>query len=282
MQKYNIENYVFINQEEAKAAQSEIKARDYLKEQLANKSTRALVAAYGQIIDQDIFKTVVGYAFLSELRELIAEGGGDISAVAAIPDSVRAIDDSEIIKEEEEKAAALKKQEEEEAAQKIPDDKETGQKKRRGKKSSKNKKPSKSKKVSGNKNEKLEPGDAADLVRKYRNRSRVLLVLCIALALMVAAMFVITVTSKSPTVLNYKDKIENEYATWAEELDKKEKELDKRERALDKRELLDAIQDGAGAMDTETDSGTGTETDSEINTDTQTGSAADAGPEVIQ
>ena len=84
--------------------------------------------------------------------------------------------------------------------------------------------------------------------------------------------------------------IENEYATWAEELDKKEKELDKRERALDKRELLDAIQDGAGAMDTETDSGTGaetdsgtgTETDSEINTDTQTGSAADAGPEVIQ
>ena len=49
-------------------------------------------------------------------------------------------------------------------------------------------------------------------------------------------MFYVSTTINSPTILNYKESITDEYASWKEQLDAREKELDKREAELNKRE----------------------------------------------
>lgn len=56
----------------------------------------------------------------------------------------------------------------------------------------------------------------------------------VVLALMVAAMFVISLTSSSPTVLDYERKIQDKYAGWAEELSQREAQVAEKERELEK------------------------------------------------
>lgn len=54
----------------------------------------------------------------------------------------------------------------------------------------------------------------------------------IVLLLMVAAMFVITLSSRHPTILDYKEKLLDEYASWEQELDQRERTLQQKEREL--------------------------------------------------
>lgn len=52
------------------------------------------------------------------------------------------------------------------------------------------------------------------------------------MAIVIVFMIIISSLSSSPTILNYKQKIENEYADWEQKLSDKEKELNQRERQL--------------------------------------------------
>ena len=45
------------------------------------------------------------------------------------------------------------------------------------------------------------------------------------LAFMVIGMFVISLNSRNPNILNYRKNIENEYAAWEQELTNREKEI---------------------------------------------------------
>lgn len=54
----------------------------------------------------------------------------------------------------------------------------------------------------------------------------------IVLVLLVGAMFLITLYSDNPNILNYKTQIVNEYASWEQELREKESELREWEREL--------------------------------------------------
>ena len=58
---------------------------------------------------------------------------------------------------------------------------------------------------------------------------RAVAIVCI---IMVIAMFAITLTSKSPTVINYETKILDKYASWEEELNEREKAVSQRESEL--------------------------------------------------
>ena len=60
-----------------------------------------------------------------------------------------------------------------------------------------------------------------------------LLTLSVALTVIVLAMFGITLTSNSPNILNYENKLINKYENWEQRLLEKEKELDAREDALE-------------------------------------------------
>jgi predicted PurR-regulated permease PerM len=70
------------------------------------------------------------------------------------------------------------------------------------------------------------------IVKKYKERFYMLLVAVLILLGAVVFMFVITITSDSPTILNYKTKLENEYASWDEDLQKREDEVKHKEEEL--------------------------------------------------
>lgn len=75
-----------------------------------------------------------------------------------------------------------------------------------------------------------------ELYKKKSEHFRTSLILNIILAVMIAAMFIISATSNNPTILNYKEKIENQYAQWDTQLKDKEKELREREKAVELKE----------------------------------------------
>lgn len=60
----------------------------------------------------------------------------------------------------------------------------------------------------------------------YKKRYQTLLGICVLLVIMVVSMFAITLTSDSPTILDYEKKIVNRYEAWEQELDAREQELD--------------------------------------------------------
>lgn len=53
------------------------------------------------------------------------------------------------------------------------------------------------------------------------------------LILLIAGMLAISMASGSPTILNYRKQIEDEYASWEKQLTERERELGERERALE-------------------------------------------------
>lgn len=61
---------------------------------------------------------------------------------------------------------------------------------------------------------------------KLQKRCRILLSVNIVLIIIVIAMFAISLTSGSTTILNYETKIINKYEEWEQELDEREAALD--------------------------------------------------------
>lgn len=66
------------------------------------------------------------------------------------------------------------------------------------------------------------------LHRKYRTS----LSFNIAFLLIILGMFVIMLTSKQPTILNYESKLRDKYSSWEQELNERERDLRTRERNL--------------------------------------------------
>ena len=73
-------------------------------------------------------------------------------------------------------------------------------------------------------------------LKKYKTLTSIFRITTIALLLMVIGMFYVASTINSPNILNYKEQITNEYASWAQELTERESVLNKRENELIKRE----------------------------------------------
>ena len=66
-------------------------------------------------------------------------------------------------------------------------------------------------------------------VSKDRKNLRISLILNVFLAVLVLAMFVITMTGDNPNILNYKNAITNQYASWEQELTEREQALREKE-----------------------------------------------------
>ena len=80
--------------------------------------------------------------------------------------------------------------------------------------------------------EDLTPEKMMVALKRYKKLSRLLLIACITMLLIIIGMFVINATSQNPTILNYEEKIVDKYASWEEELDAREQELNEREQKL--------------------------------------------------
>ena len=76
--------------------------------------------------------------------------------------------------------------------------------------------------------QRIRPSRRNDMMRKYR----ITLFLNVLLGILVVAMFAITINSDNPNILNYKNAIVNQYATWEQELTERENAVREKEQSL--------------------------------------------------
>lgn len=76
--------------------------------------------------------------------------------------------------------------------------------------------------------QRIRPSRRNDIMRKYR----ITLLLNVLLGILVVAMFAITINSDNPNILNYKNAIVNQYATWEQELTERENAVREKEQNL--------------------------------------------------
>ena len=67
---------------------------------------------------------------------------------------------------------------------------------------------------------------------KYKRRNTILTLVNIILVILIIVMFAISFSGSSPNVINYRRALENEYSSWKQELDEREKAIKQKEREL--------------------------------------------------
>lgn len=197
-ERIELDGYSFDN-DMGLEAQKEEKAIDYVTKQLDMNKPETVLKVYRQIISQKLFHTMVGYNFLKGLQNYLMSNpemkGEDIAPIEidSVEESMAAIN------------ASRKKR-----GQSIITTVVTA--------------PGEDAAASGTKGAK-EDG-------KYKNKSRLFMATTMILAGCVVAMFAITLTAKVPTILNYRTMLNNQYATWEQELNEREDAIREREAAL--------------------------------------------------
>ncbi len=256
--------YVFTNPEEGKRAKKEVAAIRVIAGQLGDSDAKAVLELYRGLVEQRFFQTVIGYDFLQQLREnLLSSGEFSSEQIPDIPEDMLA--NSSAVTADERKQ--VKKAPSGSGSREVPknDQKKpaasSAGKPKKGKKPSadfKDEKKSGGKKGRRKKDHQLSKEELLAAVRKYRLRSRILAALVLILLAGVIAMFVIAYTSDSPTILNYKTALENQYASWDEELRAREQAVREKERELklnsreeESEESEDAADDGISGSETE-------------------------------
>ncbi len=218
MAKYNIGGYIFNDETSAKQAAKELKLVEYILGQIKTADEEGVLKVYKKLLSQRLFSTDVGMGFLKQLRQnLVASEAFNESDIPPIYSLDEFKPDTSEISPQVEKSERSEKPvtKENKGSQK----KQTKLKKQKAEKSKPESKDS----------------DSVE-VKRLRLINKFLLLAVFTLLLIVGGMFYISTTINSPTILNYKETITDEYASWKEQLDTREKELDKREAELLKRE----------------------------------------------
>ena len=87
-------------------------------------------------------------------------------------------------------------------------------------------------------NNKLDEEKAPRVIRVKKKKeplekkNAILTIVNIVLIIMIIIMFAISLSGNRPTVLNYRHAIENEYSSWKQELDERERAINAKEREL--------------------------------------------------
>lgn len=197
-----VSGFYFEDDNALQEAKKELEAVNYIKSQINMDHPQMVLHAYKQMIQQQIFHTVVGYEFLKNMQNFLYATpeieGRDVPQIPAM-------------------TIAGVSRENMQGTDSV--EQETKKPKKSGGQTSRGKKPSLDKQLN-----------------VYRKRFEVMSIIAGILLVMVIAMFAITMTSDSPTIVNYREKIVDSYAAWEEELNQREVEVTKREQAVTERE----------------------------------------------
>lgn len=197
MAVYKVGDFKFDNEETAKKAAKELKATQYILNQLKDADDVAVLSIYNRLLAQNIFETDLGRAFLKQLEDNLLASGLLEPKVTS---------DVEVRRTRKEESF-------------LTDDKKQLDKIEKNRSNTKRKN---SKKV----NKKI------TLEEKYNRLcilNKILIVICVGLVISIAAMFFINSTINSPTILNYEEQILDKYSNWEQELTKREEALRQRE-----------------------------------------------------
>lgn len=214
MAKYNIGGYIFNDEESAKKAAKELKAVEYILAQIKVADEKDVLQIYKKIINQRLFSTEIGMGFLSQLRQnLIAS---DAFESDEVPEIYSLESDEPIVDEQ------IKKETKKDIVKEVKEDTK--------------KDDNKVEKKEAKKELKKDNVPLEKTIKRLRLINSILIIISITLLLCVVGMFYISSTINSPTIMNYKETITDEYSQWKQELDQREADLNARERALEELE----------------------------------------------
>lgn len=201
-----IEGFSFYTTQEAEQAKKEQEGIRYLKSKADLSKPQTVLSIYNRAIDQELFETPVGMQFLHEMREYLI-ANPSVREEELLPIPVFSAENAS----SSQKNGKIKRQ--------------------KGKKSREDGKDGRNANHPGNNGKKKE-SSATRRVVDYRKKYHISLYINVILVVIIAAMFVITATSKNNiTILNYENELINKYEQWEEELAQREEALKQREEA---------------------------------------------------
>lgn len=190
-QGFLVDGFLFQKEEDTEKAKREAEGIQYIKKKTSMENPRMVWQVYDRIIEQKMFETPVGMAYLRELQEYLLKNP------AIDNDDIKPIPTDEFVKREYVTINGTEKKQQ------------------------------KQEEKSGEQQEKTRKQE-----EKFSQRLRISLAANVVLVLMVIAMFVITMSSNHPNILNYEENLLNKYAGWEEELISRERQILEMEREL--------------------------------------------------
>ena len=190
-----VSGFAFDNPKIGEEALKEQEAVEYVSKQLNFDDTKSLLALYNQMVSRRMFHTQVGISYLKSIQDYLLRSDVDPATIEAIP-----ISEEELLESNE--------------------------------KDVKNK----GNCTAGNKS-----NASDDLKAKQREKKLIaknsrltklsvaFIVISVVLLLTVVGMFIIANTSDNPTVLNYEEVLQNKYASWEQDLERREEDLQRKE-----------------------------------------------------
>ncbi|MBQ9392298.1 MAG: hypothetical protein IJU02_08935, partial [Lachnospiraceae bacterium] len=185
-------------------ALKEQEAIEYVNKQLNFDDTKSLLALYNQMVTRRMFHTEVGFSYLKSIQDYLMKSDVDPAVIESIP---IASSEAEIDSNSYNNDSSESKEEQ-----------------------------SKEKRTNNRHNDDIK---AKNRERKLISKNKRLMklsvsfiVISIVLVITIGAMFIIANTSNNPTIINYEEVLQNKYASWEQDLQKREADLEKKEKLL--------------------------------------------------
>lgn len=198
---YEVAGFAFTDEQTMEKALKEVEGIRYIKNGTDASSPQVIFQVYCQIIEQQIFETPIGYAFLYEMQDYLRANPSinneDIPAIPVVPGRVQ----------------HSKSKMQEEQPKEQPKAK------------------TKVKVVQKNQTRNVD----------YKTRFWTTFSVSAILLLIVIGMFAVTATSDNINILNYENALIEKYEVWETKLNEKEERLRERENALLEMEAGNAV-----------------------------------------
>lgn len=195
--KLTVGYFIYNNRSEADKAKAEQERIMKLEKQIDYDNPKMVHTLYNKIVAGDYFHTPEGLLYLVHLQDyLYSKEGIMTEPIAPIPgDYTKEKNKKTVDQLEEERTKLLDK------VRSLESDKSKGYRNLK--------------------------------IRQRRTDNLVYKIVILGLIIVVVVMFIIAGASSSPNIINYRNKIQNEYSEWEKQLNDREKEIRAREQALD-------------------------------------------------
>lgn len=201
-----------------------------LESQLDYNNPSVVYSLYCKIINSKLLETLEGVTYLLHLQNYLYENEGLLpAAIPAIPAEI--LEKSGIINQLDSHDKVDNEQINKEQADKEQADKEQADKEQADNQENDNSEEDKNKLT---RSEAILKKQRAELMKKNKTDIIIYKIIIAFLIVLVVVMLAIAFKSDSPNIVNYRSKIQNEYADWENQLKQKEKELNEREKELNK------------------------------------------------
>ncbi len=171
-----VEGYQFATLADAEAARQDIRRIKNLEDNLDYRKPQSVLMLYQKALENRIFQTPVGFAYLLQMQERMAHFGIPTEQIRPIPLNMTFSNKTDTVRSVQ-RSAALRKLE-------------------------------------------------------YKNKFITSVCLNVIMVIVVAAMFVISLRSDTPNMVNYRRAIVDEYSEWEQKLTDREREVREAERQL--------------------------------------------------